>query len=71
MSGFDKVYNDECAKVWNQPRSDKPTYRLSRVGYNLDKYQVMENHGGWAVSVSGIFDTKEEAEQFIKEYTNE
>lgn len=69
MSGFDKVYNDQCSAIWNQPRSENPTYRIDRLGYRLDKFQVMEEHGGWAIGVSGIFDTREEAEQFIKERT--
>lgn len=63
------TYNEECARIWNQPRVENPTYRLSKVGYNLDKYIVMEVHGGWAIGVSGVLDSKEEAEQFIRDYT--
>ena len=70
MSGFDKVYNDECARLWNKGRSENPTYKIQKTGYYLDKFMVMEDHQGWAIGVGGIFETKEQAEQFIKEYTN-
>ena len=69
MSGFDKVYNDECARIWNQPRSENPVYEIRRAGYYGDKFSITERHNGWGIGVGGTFDTREEAEQFIKEYT--
>jgi hypothetical protein len=70
MSGFDKVYNEQCARIWNQPRSENPTYKIQRAGYYGDKFMVMEMHKGWGIGVGlPTYDTREEAEQFIKEYT--
>lgn len=63
------TYNEQCARVWNQPRFAKPTYRIERTGYRLDRFIVMEVHGGWAVGIGTVFSTKEDAEQFIKEQT--
>jgi len=69
MSGFDAVYNEQCARIWNQPRSENPTYEIRRTGYYGDKFMIMEMHKGWGIGVGGIYLTREEAEQFIKEYT--
>jgi len=69
MSGFDAVYNEQCARIWNQPRSKNPTYEIRRTGYYGDKFMIMEMHKGWGIGVGGIYLTREEAEQFIKEYT--
>ena len=69
MSGFDAVYNEQCARIWNQPRSENPVYEIRRAGYYGDKFMVMEMHKGWGIGVGGIYLTREEAEQFIKEYT--
>lgn len=62
-------YNQECAKIWNQPRAESPTYRITRIGYRLDKFLVMEDHGGWANSIGSTFNTEAEAKQFIQELT--
>lgn len=70
MSGFDQVYNEQCARIWNQPRSENPVYEIRSAGYYGDKFMIMEMHKGWGIGVGATYDTKEEAEQFIKEYTN-
>ena len=62
-------YNEDCAKIWNQPRAENPTYRIARIGYRLDKFIVMLDHGGWSSSISNSFDTEAEAKQFIQERT--
>ena len=62
-------YNEECARIWNQPRAESPTYRITRIGYRLDKFLVMEDHGGWAKSIGSTFNTEAEAKQFIQELT--
>jgi hypothetical protein len=69
MSGFDAVYNEQCARIWNQPRSESPVYEIRRAGYYGDKFCIVETHEGWGIGVGGTYDTREEAEQFIKEYT--
>jgi hypothetical protein len=69
MATFDKVYNDQCARIWNQPRSENPTYEIRRAGYYGDEFSVTERHKGWGIGVGGTYKTREEAEQFIKEYT--
>jgi hypothetical protein len=69
MSGFDAVYNEQCARIWNQPRSENPTYKILRAGYYGDKFRIEEQHEGWGIGVGTTYDTREEAEQFIKDYT--
>ena len=54
------------AQVWNQPRADKPTYYISRTGYYLNQYLVNEEHNGWAISISPVFDDLEQAEHFLE-----
>ena len=44
-------------------------YEIRRAGYYGDKFMIMEMHEGWGIGVGTTYDTKEEAEQFIKEYT--
>ena len=61
------------AQVWNQPRATNPKYRVKTERHYIGlgeyecKYQVMQDHGGWALSVSPTYDSIEQAEQFIKE----
>lgn len=62
-------YDKDCAKIWNQPRAESPTYHITRIGYRLDKFVVMADHGGWSSSVSNSFDTEAEAKQFIEGLT--
>lgn len=66
MAGFDKVYNDECAKLWNLPSVDNPTYRIDKPSWKGGRFTVMEMHVGWGHMLKS-FDTLEEAEQFVKE----
>lgn len=58
--------NQLDAQVWNQPRSSKPTYCIEVIGYYKNQYIVNEDHGGWTVGISPVFNDLEQAQQFLK-----
>jgi hypothetical protein len=55
MSGFDKVYNDECAALWN-PSDDLPIkFEIRRQMY-CNLYYVVQRRGGLSIGVQSFED---------------
>jgi len=73
MSGFDKVYNDECAALWNPDASIPLVFKVRKWQW-MDKWDVMAYRDGLGIG-QGVFDSKEEAEQYRdqlqQEYEND
>jgi K+-sensing histidine kinase KdpD len=70
MTKFDTFYDKQCAKIWNLPSIENPTYRINKPSWKGGKFSVMQVHVGWAIGVGKSFATLAEAEQFIKELTS-
>lgn len=74
MSGFDKVYNDECARLWNPDPSIPIKFKVSRMMYS-PTWDVLAYRGGLGIGVGSGFATKEEAQieadRLQQEYDNE
>jgi hypothetical protein len=43
--GFDKVYNDECARIWNPDPASPITFEVRQHGYNMGFYVVARREG--------------------------
>jgi hypothetical protein len=73
MSGFDKVYNDECARLWNPPADAPIKYEVQKWWYT-QKWDVIARKEGLGICVE-VFETKEAAEacrdKLQKEYDEE
>lgn len=69
MTTFNWAEDKERARLWNLPSLDNPTYRINKPSWKGGKFDVMEVHGSWAISKGKLFNTLEEAEQYMKELT--
>ena len=69
MTTFNWAEDKERARLWNLPSIDNPTYRINKPSWKGGKFDVMEVHGSWAISKGKLFNTLEEAEQYMKELT--
>ena len=74
MSGFDAVYNEQCARIWNPDPSLPIVFKASRMMY-AETWDVMAFRGGSGIGVGSGFATKEEAQaeadRLQKEYDEE
>lgn len=69
MTTFNWAEDKERARLWNLPTLDNPTYRIYKPSWKGGKFDVLQVHGGWAISMGKLFDTLEEAEAYMQELT--
>lgn len=73
MSGFDAVYNEQCAKLWNPDPSTPIQFKVSRMMYSTT-WDVLAYRDGLGIGVGNGFTTKEEAQteadRLQQEYDN-
>ena len=74
MSGFDKVYNDQCAKLWNPDPSIPLVFEVRRGWYNSGFY-VLAIRDGLGIQQGKTFKVEADAialrDQLQREYDNE
>jgi hypothetical protein len=73
MKAFDKVYNDECARLWNPDPSIPLVFKVQKWQW-LDKWDVIAFRGGLGIG-QGVFTSEADAiarrDQLQREYDNE
>ena len=74
MSGFDKVYNEQCARLWNPDPSIPLRFEVRKEWYNMGFY-VLAVRDGLGIQQGGHFKTETEAialkDKLQQEYDNE
>ena len=74
MSKFDKVYNDECARIWNPDPASPITFEVRQHGYNMGFY-VVARREGLGIHQGGTFKVEADAialrDKLQEEYDNE
>jgi len=74
MAGFDKVYNDQCTKLWNPDPSTPLQFEVRSHGWGYG-YYVVAKRDGLGIQQGNTFKDKAQAQAYCdklrEEYENE